>query len=765
MFIRLGGFAFDRRGWVLLAGLVSAGLCLIVAASVVDQLKQGGFDDPGSEPEQARALLEQELSRPDRPDLVVILDAGDAEIRGWPQLRAHIDVDSALRRSPLVAQLLSYEDKQDPRFISDDGTRSFMVASLQGSETEKRERFAEELAPLIATAVAESEVLTSRVGGEVAAGAELADAVEGDLRQAELISLPLTFGLLILVFGGTVAASLPVLAGGIGILGALAGLWFVAQWTDVSIFALSMVTMLGLGVAIDYSLFIVNRYREEMAVSGDDVRMAVARTVDTAGRAVVFSGLTTALSLAALFLFPETFFHSLALGGIVAVLVANLVAVLVIPALIAALGVRAVEGGRGSPLGRAFTGLARSFNSFERRAASASREGFWARVASASGRRPLLVTVVVFGALLLAGVPFLSSEWRVPDERLLPTSFESRQVADELSSDFARLDASSVQLVLQFPDRALGHYQAIAAYSDELRSLPETRSVESLDAIDRELAEQIEAGDFAEEVSEAELEEGRRLLSSLVHDRTTLVSVSLAMPPQSPESLDALDRLRSVPPPDAATLLIGGKTARLEHAIDTLQRNAPRAAIYILVVIFGALFLQFRSVVIPLKAILLNLVSVTASFGMLALVFQHGVFASAFGVDETGFITTVVPVLVFAIVFGISIDYEIFLLSRVREEHDRGYDTADAVLFGLQRSGRVITGAAAVVIVVVGAFATSDLVIMKQVGLGLAVAVLIDATLVRAVLVPSSMQLLGAANWWAPGWIRSSGRIRLSPEE
>lgn len=299
--------------------------------------------------------------------------------------------------------------------------------------------------------------------------------------------------------------------------------------------------------------------------------------------------------------------------------------------------------------------------------------------------------------------------------------------------------------------RALDRYEDIAAYADRLRAVPGVSSVESIDQITQQDAERIDRGTFGPEAAGIlNVNDLRVSMAQLVNGSTALVSVSLSADAQSNEARRVLDELREVPVPSGATRLIGGKTARLDDTISTLQAKAPIVGTYILAVVFVALFLQFRSVLLPLKAIVMNTASVAASLGVLVIVFQDGNLRNLLGFEDIGFITTIVPVMVFAIVFGISIDYEIFLLSRICEEYDETGDTASAVVFGLHRSGRVISGAAAVLIVVLGAFATSELVIMKQLGVGLAVAIFVDVTLVRALLVPATMQLMRGANWWAP---------------
>ena len=761
MFKRIGSMVVAQHLWVLGISAPLAVAAVFVASGATRALQQGGFDDPASESGRAEALLASQLQRPSIPDLLVIIDTGGPPIEDVQPYVAHYQFTSVLDAAPAIDQVFSFLTFGDERFLSDDRTAAFMFASLAGSETAQRETFEDEVAPLLV-----SDSFEVRAGGTVPAAVELSDAIESDLRRAELLTLPLTLVLLLVVFGG-VASVLPLVAGVLGIVGALAALRLIASVTDISVFALTIVTMLGLSLAIDYSLFIVNRYREEMSANGDDVRAAVRDTVGSAGRSVAFSGVTTALSLAAMLFFRETFFRSLAIGGVAAVIIAATVAVLVLPALITLLGLEAHR--ETSP--RGFASMlrwplrrgARSFDRFDRTRPTLRAQGFWYRVATVGQRQPLAIAAICVAILVLLSLPFLRVTLRVPDERQLPPSFESRQIAEELDERFSELDTSPVQIVLTFDEpRALDRYDDIVAFGDRVAQVPGVIHVESIGQIPQDRADGLERGTFGVEGSATlNVTDLRAALTRLINGRVTVVSASLAMDPQSREARSMLDSIRQVPLPIGAIALYGGETARLDDAIATLKTRAPLVTAYILVVIFVALFIQFRSLLIPLKAILMNLATVTASLGILVLIFQDGHLRWLLGFEDIGFLTTLVPVIVFAIVFGLSIDYEIFLLSRIREEYDRSGDTSRAVVFGLQRSGRIITGAAAVVIVVVGAFATSDLVIMKQLGVGLAVAIFVDVTLVRALLVPAAMQLMRDANWWAP---RVLTRLLPSPD-
>ena len=476
--------------------------------------------------------------------------------------------------------------------------------------------------------------LTTRVGGEVAVGRDGSAQVARDIARAETLSLPLLLLLLVVVFSALAAAGMPLLVGGLAILGAFTALRLLSMVTDVSVFAINLVTMLGLGLAIDYALFVVSRFREELAAQPPGpqrVEDALAGTVATAGRTVAFSGLTVAISLAGLLLFPQMFLRSMGFGGIAAVLVAMVAALTVLPALLGVLGPRVNAGSM--PWRRHRQG----------RAASGSG-GWWSRVARSVMRHPLAYLAAIVVGLVALGLPFRNVAWGGIDARALPATTESRQVSQTLDRDFTRNATTAIQVVVAGADTA-----DVRGYTQRLRAVP---------------------GVTGAEVTQTAVD-------------TSLIAVRHDADPMSPRARQLVNDVRAVDQPAGAEVLVGGDTAELVDLLQRLGRTLPWMAGFVGLVTFIVLFLAFGSVVLPLKAIAMNLLSLTATFGALVWIFQQGHLSGLLGFTPTGTVEATQPILMLAIAFGLSMDYEVFLLSRVREQWDRTGDNTSAVAAGL----------------------------------------------------------------------------------
>ena len=713
--------------------------------SAIRQLRRG----------RVRETLENDFGKGE-PDLILLFDAGDRRLVS-PTLQ--LEIKRILRlasASTLVVDVKSFWtlDAEGERFITEDRTQASAIVSFSGTEDEVREHYAEVLKDEL-----RSDELTVLHGGLVPGHLEATELVERDLRRAELLSMPLTLIALLLLFGGIVAASLPVILGALSIIFALAALRLVGEFTAVSVFAIAPVTMLCLGLAIDYSLFVLARYREEMAARADDVRAAIVATMGTAGRAVMMSGLTTGLSLASLFFFNEMFWRSVALGTLLAVTTGLLMAGLVLPALIAVLALSKTREESRGPLQRVVVRLGRNLDGFSREDQQPRASGFWFAVSRIGARWPLPILTIVIAVLLFLAVPFLRINLALPDDRVFPDHFEAREVSDRLDTAFGDSNFDPVLVVVD-----LGSPQAVDHYAEVERMIDEAEATEGVAraiSYPTFASERNVGGDFTEATRYGGDEAGvspeivQSVLNEFWFRGTAFLELELVDDAESPEARATLGRLRELAIPPGAELSVGGSAASLIDARSSIAAKAPIVIGYIILVTFVALLFEFRSVMIPIKAILLNGISIGASLGALVWVFQDGHLQQLLRFNEVGFITTTTPVLIFAIVFGISMDYEIFMLSRIRDEYDRnGGDTQAAVARGLQRTGRMITGAALLLVIVIGAFATSEVIIMKQIGLGLALAILIDATIVRVLLVPASMHVMGGANWWAPKWLR-----------
>jgi RND superfamily putative drug exporter len=515
-----------------------------------------------------------------------------------------------------------------------------------------------------------------------------------------------------------VAASLPLAVGGLAVLGTFLVLRLLTLLTPVSIFSLNLTTALGLGLAIDYSLFIVSRFREELR-AGLEPNAAVARTLHTAGRTVLFSAFTVAVSLAALLVFPLYFLRSFAYAGIAVVMVAAVGAVVVLPALLAALG-RNVDRW-----------------SLRRRPVPADGEGFWHGLATAVMRRPLPITLGVVGLLLLLGTPFLRVQFGLPDDRVLPAGASTHVVSDQIRRGFASREAAAISVVAPTASASPGRGAEISRYAATLSSLPGAARVDAV------------TGSWIA---------GRPVLppgpasARFVAAHGTWLSVVPAVEPLSPGGERLVRSVRATASP--FPVLVGGQSAELVDSKATLFRLVPVAGGIIALVTFTLLFLAFGSVVVPVKAIVLNLLSLTATFGAMVWIFQTGHLAGLLHFTPTGVLNTSMPILMFCIAFGLSMDYEVFLLSRIKEEHDSSGDNVRSVALGLERSGRIVTAAAVLLAVIFVSFATSGISFIKMFGIGLTMAVVMDATLIRGALVPAFMRLAGEANWWAPAPLR-----------
>jgi RND superfamily putative drug exporter len=556
------------------------------------------------------------------------------------------------------------------------------------------------------------------VGGRAEVFHQVGDQVEKDLQKAESIAVPITLVLLVLVFGSVVAAGLPLAVGGLAIVGTFLVLRVLASLTQVSIFSLNLTTAMGLGLAIDYSLFIVSRYREEMR-AGLEPHDAVVRSVQTAGRTVGFSAMTVAVSLAALMIFPLAFLRSFAYAGIAVVGLAAVGALVALPALLAVLGRRVDKwvlwGRTPKPVG----------------------QGFWHRLATVVMRRPLPIAVAIVALLLVLGAPFLQVNFGLPDDRVLPTSATSREVQDQIRTKFRSEEVSPVTVVATNVAATPGRDGEIAGYAARISRLHGVGRVDTL------------TGSYVD---------GRRVAPPNAASRrfiatsATWMSVVPNVEPLSDAGERLVKAIRAAPSP--FHILVGGSSAELVDSKSSLFGRVPLAGALIGLVTFVVIFLLTGSILVPAKAVILNLLSLTATFGAMVWVFQKGHFSGLLNFTPTGLIDTTTPITMFCIAFGLSMDYEVFLLSRIKEEHDRTGDNRASVAIGLERTGRIVTAAAALLAVVFIAFATSQITFIKLLGVGLALAVLMDATLIRGTLVPAFMRLAGRANWWAPRPLR-----------
>ncbi len=714
MLASLARFLVRRRVVILALAAVAFALSGVFGGGVAANLTSGGFADPGADSTRAAELLDSEFGQ--GSSNLLLLVTADSGVDDPAVVQAGLELTEELAREEGVADVASYWSLQAPPLASTDATQALVLGRILGDEDEINERVEE----LRGTYTRSGEMIDVAVGGSAETFRQVGETIESDLVRAESIAFPITLVLLLFVFGSVVAALLPLAVGAVAVIGTFAILQALTGVTDVSIYALNLTTALGLGLAIDYSLFIVSRFREELA-GGLEVRDAVIRTVQTAGKTVAFSGGTVAISLAALGVFPQVFMRSFAYAGIAVVAVAVVGAVIVLPALLAVLGHR-VESLR-----------------IMRRRAVAEGSGRWHRIATAVMRRPVSIGTAVVVLLLLLGTPFLGVEFGNVDDRVLPSDNGARLVAEDLRDNFDGSESSAVTIVAAGSGDPAAGMADINTYATDLSRVG---GVERVDAL---------TGSYADGALVAP---ANPTSVRFVNDDGVWFSAVPSVEPVSPEAEAMIAELRTVPAPFEG-VLVGGPSAELVDGQEALFSRVPLAVGLIAAVTFTLLFLMFGSLLVPTKALVLNTLSLTAMFGAMVWIFQDGNLSGLLDFTATGTLDTTMPILMFCLAFGLSMDYEVFLLSRIKEEHDRTGDNTAAVAMGLEKTGRIVTAAAALLAVVFAAFATSDITFIKLFGVGLALAVIMDATLVRATLVPAFMKLAGEANWWLPRPLRA----------
>jgi len=747
MLAALGRLLYRTRWFALLLSLAVVLGAALYGFGVFGTLTGGGFEDPNSQSAHAHALLDQQLGG-STADIVVLMRSDTLNATDPAFADAATRLLNTLQAQPSVASVTSYYSTQSPRLLSRDGHETFAVVQLAATDRTVKGRDYKALLPLIT-----SPTLQVSVGGDLAVNDAVNAQVSSDLERAETLSFPVLAVLLVIVFAGLVAAGLPLLIGGVAILGAFAALRLLTGVTPISIFAINVVTVLGLGLAIDYALFIVTRFREELDASAGDSRRALERALATAGRTVLFSGLTVSVSLLGLLLFPEGFLRSMGLGAISAVLVAMLAALILLPALLAILGQRVNS-----------LSLQRLFR---RAAPRQNREthGAWYRLSQFVMRWPVPVAVAALAMLVTLGLPFLHASFSTPDVRVLPANQEARVVSDRLAQDFAQQGTSSIVVAIRTPGDALSseNLARLDGYVRQIEAMPDVVAVQSLVSVDPALT----LADYQRLYTRPEQNpQIAAVAAQLANGAGTKVIVELSSAEFSGATENAVRQIRAMPAPGGFQPLVGGETAYQMDLFSNLRATLPYALAVIALAVFVLLFLMTGSVVMPIKAILLNTLSLTATFGALVWIFQDGHLTQALGLQSNGSIDGTQTILIFALAFGLSMDYEVFLLSRIKERFDATGDSRAAVASGLQRTGWLISSAALLLAVVLVAMSTSKIVFIQQIGVGLAIAVIMDATLVRSLLVPATMRLLGRWNWWAPRPLRAIWRrIGLSEAE
>jgi putative drug exporter of the RND superfamily len=707
LFAALGRLVVRRRRFVLISFLLGLVVAGVLGAQVFSALQTAGYDDPGSESAQALTATQQQFGVDD-PTVVLAVQtpAGVDSAQGSAAATALV---GRLAEVDGVTATVSYWTSGKPETLkSADGRTGQVLVYARGADEAAQMELAHQV---VADFGGDRNGLDVQVGGFATVSDAITQNVTEDLARAESIAVPLTMVLLLVVFGGVVAAGLPFMVAVGSIVGSFFAVWLVTLTTDVSIFALNLITGLGLGLGIDYALLVVNRYREEVK-AGHSTDDAVVRTVATAGRTVAVSGATVAVVLAALLFFPQYFLKSFGYAGIAATLIAVVSAITALPALLAVLGPRV--------------------DRFKvRRGDLAPRDqGAWSRIARFVMRRPWPVLLGVVAVLGVLAAPAFSGVFSQVDSRVLPATDPAAAASVVLAERFPGQEGTPIDVVLP---GATGDAAGVKAYAQAVSRLPGVTRVTTPTQI-------ITAGQVVAANPQPQ---------TFTAGQDARISVISDVEPRTTAGQQQIGEIRAVPAP--GDRLVGGAAAQYTDSQAAIADRGIWALVWVGLATLLVLFLYTGSVLLPLKAVALNVLSLGATLGVLVWVFQEGHLQWLVGdFTVTGSIDTSMAVLIAVTAFALSMDYEVFLLSRIKEEHDAGRDTADAVAFGLQRSGRIITAAAVLLAVVFATFVTSGVTSIKQLGLGVAFAILLDATLVRGLLVPAFMRIAGRWNWWAP---------------
>ena len=705
MFDSLARFADGNARRIGIFAIAFFLLAAAVGGSVASRLDPYGADDPATETVEAREQLEDAGLRV--PAVIAVVE--DAPVAAASS-RARVEaLENGVRRRSDVAAVSGYYDTKSPAFVSRDRQSSYFAVSLKPTGDKALQEAGADIADQLS---AHPGVV---VGGFAVAQEQVNKQVEKDLRMAEMLAFPLLFLLSLLFFRSLVASVLPLMIGGLAIVGTFLILRIASEFGSISIFALNLTTALGLGLAIDYSLFIVSRYREEIAKSGPGLA-AMRRVLATSGRTVFFSSLTVAAALASLLVFPQRFLYSMGLGGALVALFAALISLTVLPAVLTMLGSRVNAG-------------APKF--LQRRAeadAAVDENGFWYRLSRFVMRRPVPVATLSALLLIVLGLPFLGIKFNTVDPTVLPESASARQAYDTVSERFPPYHETPIWIAVDGGGPAAG--KVVAAAVGRVPGVAEVLPPQPLGG------------------------------------GVTAVQAISANPFVSDASQETVKAIRALDPPPGATVKVGGASADFIDFQSSLSRHLPIALAIVIVATLVILFLMTGSVVLPIKSLIMNFLNLSAVFGLLVLIFQDGRLEGLLNYSSPGAIEQTMPILLFAVAFGLSTDYAVFLLSRIKEARDNGASDSECVAIGLERTGRIVTAAALLFAVAMGAFATSQIIFIKENGVGTALAVLIDASIVRALLVPSLMELLGKWNWWAPAPLRRlHERIGISEAE
>ncbi|MSQ15565.1 MAG: MMPL family transporter [Dehalococcoidia bacterium] len=781
LYYALGVWVYKHRWQVIFAWALIIAFSMPFAPRVGEVLKAGGFSTGRSEGSRAVRLLQEKLGFP-LTTVTVLFSSPDLTVDSPAYQGAMNSILSSLQQYPHVTQVLSYQSTGNRRLVSADRHTTYAIIGFDLG-TAAVQRIVPELNELVhSNRQSSSDSITTWITGGPAAYSDIELVSHQDLKRAELVSFPLALIALMLVFGTVVSGLVPALIGGASVLAALAAIFLLGHYMEMSIFVMNVTTMLGLGIGIDYSLIMVSRFREELLQH--DVEESVARTVASAGKAVLFSGITVFLGLTGLLVFQFITLRSMGVGGAIVVITSVLAALTLLPAALGVLGhridslpvrwgMRRARGQGGQPISNLDTlgeyphssppadptqdRLPRGEGTAFRLAESPKQPelGIWSILASWVTRRPWQVFTATLLFLLLLGSPFLRVRMGAPDITTLPNRVSSRQGYDIMVNTFGIGQVSPIFVVLEAGDSIFARDNVGAVY-DFVKSMEKKPGVTRVESM-VSYAPDIGRGQYQllyRDPGAIPFPELQKSLSPMAGENLAVINIVTNYNPVSEEAKALAREIRSQGPPDGMNMYVGGAAAELMDLVNELYSTFPKALLLIMVTTYIALLVLFGSVVIPLKAVIMDTLSILASYGALVLIFQDGHFSGLLHFNPAGHVDATVPIVMFCILFGLSMDYEVFMLSRIKEEYEATGDNTLSISRGLERTGGIVTSAAMIILLVSGAFAMADIIVIKALGVGIALAILLDATIVRALLVPATMQLLGDLNWWAPTFLK-----------
>jgi RND superfamily putative drug exporter len=758
MFSRWGAFVYRFRRPIALLAVIVAVASATLATQTSSALSSGGWLDVNSESAAVSARLDSEFGA-GKSSVIALFRSGTpgADATSTAFQGAIATSIARLASTPHVTGVIGYAETGDKRFISSAGDAAYIVVQLDLTDEQSVS-----VVDDIRAAIAPPAGYTYQLTGYGPITKDSAEQSEKDLQKAETVSLPVVAIVLVLVFASVIAAGMPLLVAGLAIPSSLALIYLVAQQVEMSIFVLNIATMLGLALAIDYSLFIVSRFREELR-RGRTVAEAVERTVATAGKAVAFSGIAVAIGLSGLLLFAAPAIRSIGIAGALVVLCSVVFGLTFLPAVLGLLGHRV---------------NALSLNGLRHRirpiadGVEPARTARWERVAHAVMRRPLAVLIPTLAILLIAGSPFLRLEQGVPGAEIYPPGVESRDAYIALQTEFAPGETTPIVILADVAGSPtdLANIRALDAYAARVDALEGIDRVESPFVIrDPGTGSPLTPEQIAALYA---LPAGQRpagldsLLARYVHGSTVRLDAISPLPPSRPAATSLIPTIRAIDPGAGIRTQVGGSAAIGHDFLVSQGERAPYAVGLTLFASAAILFLLFGSLIIPIKAVIMTLLSITASFGAMVWIFQEGNLSNVLNFTPLGYTIAGNPIIMFSVIFGLSMDYEVLLLSRIQEAYRRTGNNTASVAEGLAKTAGVITGAALIMVSVFAAFALAEVITIKSIGVGMAIAVAVDATIIRVLLVPATMRLMGKWNWWAPGLFgRFADRLGFSHVE